>query len=572
MFTPKRRRRFGYEIEQEKPHILWRVMIVAVILGIAWWSSIKIGKFFETASGNRTAVTLFIEEGQTGVQVALQGDEWQKGETRLKLYEGDAVRTGSVASATLACFDGTILYLDKNTEIMLEESTKREKGTSTLGMTIRRGRAWIASGKDASSTVVRTIKTNDVHLQVNNATHAIIGTEKIAVIQEPSEGLLITLEKKPYTTFTIGEGQGWSISDEARGKMATGESPYTFRDPLSLATMQDPFITEGIQQTEKYASVHEEVSTQVSSSTSSSEESMTTAMTILSPKNGDIITTPTVIVRGMVSARVAQVNINNSIININSDRTVNAEVKIEAKDPSPVIHIEAMNAEGIILAKEDRTLVNNITPPSFPAVKIIAPVGSGQTLTTSEQIVEIAGETAENTQAILVNDYALQLFKKGKRTWSYLANSALGNLKLGKNTFTIVAVGPDTVKSAPRTITIELTEAKNTGTGAVTSPPLKQNPPLEAGSLSVQSPSAGTEGKTTSSELSLLGKTSQNTASISVNGYTLSLYQKESTDWKYIASVERGTMKRGRNVYRIVARNDKGEILDILEYTLTFEP
>ena len=31
-------------------------------------------------------------------------------------------------------------------------------------------------------------------------------------------------------------------------------------------------------------------------------------------------------------------------------------------------------------------------------------------------------------------------------------------------------------------------------------------------------------------------------------------------------------MKRGKNVYRIVTRNVKGEILDILEYTLTYRP
>jgi hypothetical protein len=31
-------------------------------------------------------------------------------------------------------------------------------------------------------------------------------------------------------------------------------------------------------------------------------------------------------------------------------------------------------------------------------------------------------------------------------------------------------------------------------------------------------------------------------------------------------------MKRGSNVYRIVARNSGGEILDVLEYTLTYKP
>ena len=68
------------------------------------------------------------------------------------------------------------------------------------------------------------------------------------------------------------------------------------------------------------------------------------------------------------------------------------------------------------------------------------------------------------------------------------------------------------------------------------------------------------------------GRTSAETASISINGYTLSLYVAGKTTWNYIASVEYGTMKRGKNVYRIVARNAGGEILDVLEYTMTFNP
>ena len=57
-----------------------------------------------------------------------------------------------------------------------------------------------------------------------------------------------------------------------------------------------------------------------------------------------------------------------------------------------------------------------------------------------------------------------------------------------------------------------------------------------------------------------------------MNGYTLSLYTPNSTSWKYIASTVLQTMKRGKNVYRIVARNKDGEILDVLEYTITYNP
>jgi hypothetical protein len=92
------------------------------------------------------------------------------------------------------------------------------------------------------------------------------------------------------------------------------------------------------------------------------------------------------------------------------------------------------------------------------------------------------------------------------------------------------------------------------------------------GSLSVTAPMPGTQYAATETGFLLEGATLPETYSVWVNGYRLRLYEPGKTFWNYKVSTEIGTLKRGENVYRIVARNSKGEILDTLEYTVTFKP
>ena len=57
-----------------------------------------------------------------------------------------------------------------------------------------------------------------------------------------------------------------------------------------------------------------------------------------------------------------------------------------------------------------------------------------------------------------------------------------------------------------------------------------------------------------------------------VNDYQLQLYVAGKTFWNYIANTEYGNLKRGKNIYVIVTRNAKNEILDRVEYTVTYNP
>ncbi len=546
-------------------------MVVAAV-AVVWYGSSALLHFFDRSVDRKTATSLEVRSGD-GVQVSLQGQDWQPGESGLRLYAGDAVSTRSNADAVLRFFDGTRIRLDGSSDVELVRSDRQTDGTSTLTFKVRSGRIWVAAPLASTFTgaIVRTVQTVNFVAEVPAATNALVGGSLLNVVRASGLGLKVTVDTQNSPSLYVGEGQYFSLEGSAKSAIEQGGDPYEFRDPVTSQLLKDEFLTTS------YALFQTAAMADLPSGavTSSSASDTGAPLTVTTPQNRDSVTQKSVTVSGKVSARVVELLVNGQSISIKKDLSFSADVSL-SKEASTLITVEAQDAQGITLAKVERSVVNAYKIVVEPA-RIKSPVGSGQTLTTSEKVIEITGEAPPNTAAILVNDYKLQLFKPGALTWSYLANANYANLVAGENKFTVVAVDADGNKSVPRSITIiyEPTGSQS-GSGTTTSvssePPIKQNPPIEPGSLTVDQPSSGTSAETSDNELSLIGKTSLRTYSISVNGYTLSLYQPGSANWKYIASTNLQTMKRGKNVYRIVTRNVKGEILDILEYTLTYRP
>lgn len=533
-----------------------------------WYLISALFSFFDSSAGRKTAAILTVKSG-SAVQVSLQEGEWQNSENNLKLYAGDSIQTRGDGDATMTLFDGTRIRLDRNTEVTIDRSEKLPATSSSLSLTLNTGRVWLASPGSAtfSGAIIRTVATTNYTADIPAGTNALLSASLLQVVQSEGLGVRVVFSAPGNTVpdITIGEGQYLRLNEDAKTMIEGGRNPYDYRDPVTPDLLRDEFFLSSYVQTTS------SIPSDTASPTASTPND-TTPLTVSSPIDNAQITTKSVIVSGSVGTLVTTVLLNGSPVSIKTDRTFSAELSLP-KDRTFLIKVEAQDKQGIVIGRVERTVQNAYQVDVAP-VRIKSPVGSGETLRTTTPEVEITGEAPANTAGIIVNDYRLQLFKPGSKTWSYLANTSNGNLKIGTNVFTIYAVDADGNKSPGRSITVELSTASATsGTGVTTAtPPIKQNAPLTPGVLTVSAPSAGTSAETSDDELSITGSTSPDTFSVSVNGYALSLFVPGSTNWKYIASVNLGTMKRGKNVYRVVARNQSGEILDVLEYTLTFKP
>lgn len=566
---PRHRRQFGTigDERQTRPRLVLRLILGVIIIAIVWFLISTLFSLFDGSAGRKTPAILTVKSGNA-VQVSLQDGEWQNSESDLKLYAGDSIQTRGDGDATITLFDGTRIRLDRNTEIRINKSEKLPTANSSLDLTMKMGRIWVTSPSSMSfsGAIARTIVTSSYTADIPAGTNALISSSLLQVAKSEGLGVRISLSipEKKNPEITIGEGQYFSFNEDAKVKITEGRNPYDFRDPVTQDLLRDEFFVSSYVET---------TSTSIGASSANAPSvDDATPIKILSPEENAKITTKSVVISGVVNDQVSSLFANGSAITIKNDKTFNAELSLP-KDKTFTIKIEAQDKQGIIIGRIERTVQNAYQVDVAP-VRIKSPVGSGETLRTSAQEVEITGEAPSNTAGIIVNDYKLQLFKPGSKTWSYLASTKNGNFKLGTNVFTIYAVDADGNKSPSRSITIELgAESSVSGTDTVSSaPPIKQNAPLTPGVIAVNSPSTGLSAETSDDELSITGTTSPETSSVSVNGYALSLYTPGSTNWKYIASVNLGTMKRGKNVYRIVARNQSGEILDVIEYTLTFRP
>ena len=73
---------------------------------------------------------------------------------------------------------------------------------------------------------------------------------------------------------------------------------------------------------------------------------------------------------------------------------------------------------------------------------------------------------------------------------------------------------------------------------------------------------------TSDSEVLIEGETSADTHSLSINGFTLTLYEPGKETWNYIAKEDFGNYKDGTNRFTVVARNKDGKILDVVKYLI----
>jgi len=573
---PRHRRRqyLAGNSDPRRPALLVRLTVGAVILFSVWFAASKAISLFDRSVGRKTAAVLSTVMTDS-VQVALQEQDWQRAENGLKLYAGDAVATRGAGDATLKFFDGTIVRLDVGTDVLVEASDSETEGASEIILKVRSGRIWIVSPepKAYSGAIVRTVVTSNFTAEIPSTTNALIGSTMINVMRAAGVGAKVTLtfsDAKP--SLFVGEGQYLSLSEQAKRLIEDGSDPYEFRDPVTLELLKDTFLISSYSQMNKSVGTGSSTTPAGAATTPTDDQ----PLVLTSPENRAEINTKTVTVAGKVGARIAQVVVNGQSVTIKQNLTFSAELSLPKDEPTFAITVEAQDVQGVPVAKIERTIKNVfkviIEPPRFKS-----PVGSGETLKTSQGEVEITGEVSAGIATVVVNDYKLQLFKPGARTWSYLASANLGNMKPGINVFTVYTMDADGNKSPNRSITIDYAPgAGPSGTGATTvsssQPALKQNPPLTPGVLVVDKPTAGTSAETNAKEIVIEGRTSAETANISINGYTLSLYLSGKTTWNYIASTELTTMKRGKNVYRVVARNATGEILDVLEYTITFNP
>ncbi len=542
-----------------------RSLILLALLGLILYGFTKL--MFWAFGGSdlpRTAATLTVEDGGS-VSVAVEDGLLRRVEDTLKVYPDDRIVTGATGNAQLSFFDGSTARIDADTDLTIEEDSQ-DAESAQWEVAFVKGALWARTPNldTYSGTIARTVVFPRYTATLTSDTEVVLEEDQLMVFSADGQGISVSMEGLDQPVI-IGEGQQYKLPE---GEIAG--DPYAYRSAIEPLAVQRAFITESRTMM---------ISSTTPAASGTGTVTDTEPLTVLEPANGATVTSASVRVSGRISSVIERVRINGYDATIDAaGGTFSQELAMQTGNQT-VLQIEALDARGLALGRESRTVYRGSTTVASPA--ITSPAGAGQIYRTQKEEIAISGTTPASTAGIIVNDYRLQLYRAGDTTWSYLASKALGNLKDGQNIFDITAIDNAGNRSAPVRITVMIEAgaegvigggAATSSTPTVSETDLPNNAPLMPGTISITAPQAGTAYTATGSEFLLEGTTPRETASVWVNGYRLQLYRPGVTTWNYIAKTEYNTLKPGTNVYRIVVRNAQNEILDQFEYTVTYNP
>lgn len=559
MIQSRRRRRYYLQALPEDrrcarfPVKLLVGILLFVIIG--WGVGQLFKKITPGARGQRIA-TILQTEGRGRVQVTISGEGTpQRAETGLRLYDGDRIFTDGSAYAILRFFDGSVVTLDDAGNLVLGDVLRGEE-QSVISLKLDEGRLWVSAG--TGSTVARSIATGRSEVSIPAHTKAIIGTDPVQddlyVFDSSGPGVRMKVDGGE---IIVGEGQELHLSSEQISSIKQGTmDPYWARSALDQAILSSGFYVSNVQRKEEeiieVAEIEEPGETTVDGE----------LLVIDQPSDGAQLQGSAVIIKGRVGSKVAQVSVNGYNATLQGG-TFEKELALPAEEEFTV-DVLAEDKDGLLMVEKSLALSHDIKPPDPPT--IIEPAQAGSEVAISLDSFEIIGEAPPDVAGVIVNGYQLQKFQQGK-PWRYLVDPAIGNVRIGENTYEAVVVDRAGNRSEPASITI-LWKAQP----LPTPDDLERTRDTQAyraqGSLSVIAPTSGETFITSADEVLIEGLTHPDTHSVSVNGFNLRLFLPGKTTWNYIAKSAFNNYHQGINRYTVVARDGEGQILDVLQYSI----
>lgn len=563
MYFRPRHRRGAYPLAQEHtlPRSVRLLLAAGAVLFAAYLLWTLVLRILGIAGGAERAGAMLAVEDRGTVTVTIDGKQ-QRAENGMMLFPGESVSTGPNAHASLQFFDGSRARLNDGTELTLTESSRGER-SSSVRIELQQGTLWLLTAESRSGSMLVSVETPMLSFEVPRGTEAVLAPTSIAVYSDEGEGTQMTVAG--HDPIMISEGQQWAIAANA----AVGDNLYALRSPLDAVAARSPFVLESRQR----------LLPRATGGTPLGRSADADLITLLSPAVGAVLTQATVDVRGTVGAGVTSVLVNGYPAVFDAAKgTFSQQLSPPDGTDDIEVRIQALDAQRNVLGDLRRMVKRPPAAPIDPPT-VTVPAKTGQTYRTSAEELILRGGAPIGARGIMVNDYTLQLFDPAKGEWSYVASIRLRNMLPGINTYDVFALDAAGKKSAPARITIiqggegpEGVMATSSSAAASPTGALPTNAPLSSGTLTVTLPTPGTTHTETGTGFLLEGATSAQTSTISVNDYTLQLYKPGKTTWNYIADVSLNNLKKGKNVYVIVARNSKNEILDQMTYTVEYSP
>ena len=488
-----------------KPFIVIAIFVAIIVAGWNLLSSMLIG---EEMPLSEEKVFLDIETGSAKAMTASDAS-WKNVPTSINLYKGEKVKTLSDGRVTLSFFDDNLVRLDKGSELEISElSQEAEKEIIDFGLA--EGKAWVNIDSMRGGKTDFHLTTSMIRLKTSGGIMAVSYPGTVYVLSGSAE-VDVLRQNDVIKSVRVGVGQQLQVDEGITVDLDEG------LDKEILFALDDSFKTSNWYRWNRQKDGLESLDEDVSEDDGSMVEEL--------------------------------------------DESDTAEV-IDSADEEETVDEEAVVQE----EEEEEDLSDDKTPPETP--QFTDPGHNGDTIELEDIQQELSGTVSEDTYVVVVNDYRLTQYKPGSGKFSYKANVAYKNLKLGENEYKVTALDKAGNESEAGIITLSLSQEvydeKMEDQEEADDNKTESSAPAAAsseGGVKFTAPNDGENLVTSETEFELKGTVPEGTVKVLVNDYKLSGFSEGDTTFVYRAKASFKNLIIGEvNTYTAKAY-DKDDVL-----------
>jgi hypothetical protein len=543
-----------------KPIII-AVIFIAILFGL--WK--LLGLVFGGDSSNDeelSSIQVEVESGSAEIMTA-NSSEWGEISTNsVKAFEAESLKTGSDGRLSLDSEGGENIRLNKNSE--LEISQLNESGTE---LWLKDGDLWVDTTKATDSNLVVTTKF--LSMEVSNGARFTLNTPGDIFVIDGRVEVSIMDKNDLIKTHTVNADQQLSVNQSIVNDLSDDlekdvlfaldedfkkSSWYQWNAQKDGLNEDDSDVDEESEPDEDGA-LDEDEDEEDADEDEGEADGPDTPQINDPGNNGDEVTLDAIeqFIKGTVSSGTEAVYVNDYKLqqfkagdttfayrantDIGNLKTGKNEYEVIAEDEdgnqSKAALITLILPEDLTSEEEDEDEEGEENTEGSGGVAINAPNG-GSDLNTTETSFVLSGSVPDNTNKVMVNKYQLQAFQKGNSTFSYNANTSLGTLKVGSNSYTVEAFDENgnLVGSDSMIITLTEEEAENS------EPNEPENNEANL-TLNITLPTTAANYETTLNQITLGGDVSASAEAVYVNNQKIS-YNPGSSNWDHVVDLQIG--------------------------------
>lgn len=347
------------------------------------------------------------------------------------VMSGDEIVSSGNAKFIVEYFDGSIMRMDGNTDVVFTEIMDGGDKNSSVSLMLVDGNLWFNKVyKDTAKATKFFIVTSKANIIADSASVFEVesGMEDAVRVLDGDDVSMDIMDqegKKAVETEVIGIGQEVVLSEKAMDRY------WKYQSPNVLVAISDSFKVGDWYTWNKQEDMKP---TQFEKSTNGY------SFVKVEPEllSGSTLTGSGVLIGSEVTG---------------SGATGSGSTLETAETTETVATVNA-----------------NLSAPTFTDVSGVTQKDDAGSYVVKVNPAIIAGGVPDDAQAVYVNDYKLQKFKVGDKTWKYYANASYGLMKKGDNVYQVYCTDASGNKSQILVVKVKYTPEEtpppSTGSGA----------------------------------------------------------------------------------------------------------